>query len=248
MEKYALSIVKYTNTLPLRHGIIQHAVYHEMDLQLDIPSVCAQKLVEGTVDMGLVPVAVIPLLKEYHIIGNYCIGSNGVVDTVKLYSTVPLEEIETIYLDYQSRSSIMLAQVLCRFYWEVQPQFVAAQAGFETQLKQKEAAVVIGDRCFSLNGTHPYEYDLAWEWNCFSGLPFIAAAWVSTKKIAPEFIIKMEEAMQQGIEQLDEALQKEPTHLPKELIKTYLTQRISYVFDEPKRRAMNLFLNLIQQI
>jgi chorismate dehydratase len=247
-KKYLVSIVKYTNTLPLRYGINNSPVLAEMDLQLDIPAVCAQKLLDNKVDIGLVPVAVIPLLKEYHIISKYCIGSNERVDTVKLYSAVPLQEIETVYLDYQSRTSVMLAKVLCKNYWKINPAFVNAEAGFENTISGKDAAVVIGDRCFGLNGKFAYEYDLAFEWKTYTGLPFVFAAWVSNKKIDEGFISRMESAMQYGIEHTDEAIKSEKDITDAIMIKKYLTERINYQLDEAKKESMILFLDLIKQL
>jgi chorismate dehydratase len=223
-------------------------VLDEMDLQLDIPAVCAQKLLDDKVDIGLIPVAVIPLLKEYHIISNYCIGSNERVDTVKLYSHVPLAEIETIYLDYQSRTSIMLAKVLCKNFWKINPTFINAEAGYETKISNKDAAVVIGDRCFTLNGTYKYEFDLAFEWKKFTNLPFVFAAWVSNKKIDAEFIEKLESAMEYGIKHVDTAIKEDVSIKNPAMIKQYLTERINYNLDEEKKKSLHLFLDLIKQL
>jgi chorismate dehydratase len=247
-KRYSVSIVKYTNTLPLRYGINNSKVLDEMDLQLDIPAVCAQKLLEDKVDIGLIPVAVIPLLKEYHIISNYCIGSNERVDTVKLYSNVPLNEIENVYLDYQSRTSIMLAKVLSKNFWKISPAFINAEAGFESKTATKDAAVVIGDRCFSLNGTFTYEYDLAFEWKKFTALPFVFAAWVSNKKIDADFIEKLESAMGYGIEHIDTAIKEDASIKDPFMIKKYLTDRINYNLDEAKKKSLHLFLDLIKQL
>jgi chorismate dehydratase len=247
-KKYSVSIVKYTNTLPLRYGISHSKVLDEIDLQLDIPAVCAKKLLDDKVDIGLIPVAVIPLLKEYHIISNYCIGSNERVDTVKLYSNVPLTEIETIYLDYQSRTSIMLAKVLCKNFWKINPAFINAEAGFETKISNTDAAVVIGDRCFTLNGTYKYECDLAFEWKKFTNLPFVFAAWVSNKKIDKDFIYKLESAMAFGIEHIDTAIKEDLSVKNPIMIKQYLTERINYNLDEAKKKSLHLFLDLITQL
>ena len=247
-KKYSVSIVKYTNTLPLRYGINNSEVLAEMDLQLDIPAVCAQKLLDNTVDIGLIPVAVIPLLKEYHIISNYCIGSNEKVDTVKLYCNVPLSEIERVYLDYQSRTSIMLAKVLCKNFWKINLSFINAEAGFESKVSKNDAAVVIGDRCFTLNGTFKYEYDLAFEWKKFTELPFVFAAWVSNKKIEADFIAKLENAMEYGIKHTEEAIKNDTAITNPIMIKQYLTERISYNLDEAKKKSLSLFLDLIKQL
>jgi chorismate dehydratase len=246
-KRYSVSIVSYTNTLPLRYGINKSKLLDEIDLQLDIPAVCAQKLIDNKVDIGLIPVAIIPLLKEHYIISKYCIGSNDRVDTVKLYSHVPLKEIESVYLDYQSRTSVMLAKVLCKHYWKIQPAFINAQAGYENTTIGKDAAVIIGDRCFALNGTFPFEYDLAFEWKTHTKLPFVFAAWVSNKKIDEDFISQLETAMRYGIEHTKDAI-NEANIADKAMIETYLTQRINYDLDEGKKQSLHLFLDLIKQL
>ncbi|HEX7413818.1 MAG TPA: menaquinone biosynthesis protein [Bacteroidia bacterium] len=248
MKKYLVSIVSYTNTLPLRYGISKSNLLTEIDLQLDIPAVCAQKLIANTVDIGLIPVAVIPLLKEHYIISKYCIGSNERVDTVKLYSHVPLEEIGTIYLDYQSRTSVILAKILVKNYWKIHPAFINAAVGFEDTITGKNAAVVIGDRCFTLNGKFPYEYDLAFEWKRYTKLPFVFAAWVSNKKIDEDFVAKLESAMQYGIEHIDDAIKNDPCIIDAVRVKEYLSERISFDFDDAKKQSLHLFLDLIKQL
>src|SRR5687767_12895253 len=103
--KVRISIVNYTNTLPFKWALKGDPILERIDLQEDIPSICAQKLKYKQVDLALVPVALIPELDTYYIETDYCIGANGIVDSVKLYSRVPLSEIKTITLDYQSKSS-----------------------------------------------------------------------------------------------------------------------------------------------
>src|SRR5690242_8821649 len=111
-EKIKISIVNYTNTLPFKWALKNSDIMEKIDLQEDIPSICAQKLKFGQVDLALVPVALIAELPEHHIETEFCIGAHGKVDSVKLYSHVPLKEIETVTLDYQSKTSITLAKVL----------------------------------------------------------------------------------------------------------------------------------------
>ena len=73
MKKYKVVAVNYLNTKPLLYGIFQSGLEKEIDLQLEIPSVCAEKLKDGSVDFGLVPVAIIPELKNAHVFSEYCI-------------------------------------------------------------------------------------------------------------------------------------------------------------------------------
>jgi chorismate dehydratase len=249
-KRIKISIVSYTNTLPFRWALESGDLIREIDLQKDIPSICAQKLKYKQVDLALVPVALLPELDNYHIETDYCIGAEGKVDSVKLYSDVPLDQIRNIWLDYQSKSSITLTKVLCKFFWKINPNFNEAKPGFERNVYEENANVVIGDRTFELNGNFKYEYDLAEEWEKFTRLPFVFAAWVSTEKLDKEFIRKFNAALKYGVDHCGEAVNDFNGQLiiPKEKALIYLTQRISYHLDEGKRKALKLFLEYISKL
>jgi chorismate dehydratase len=249
-EKIKISIVNYTNTLPFKWALKRSELIHQIDLQEDIPSICAQKLKFGQVDLALVPVALLPELEDYTIETDYCIGANGKVDSVKLYSQVPLNEIKTVTLDYQSKSSIALTRILFTFFWKKEPSYLEAKPGFEDKIKANNAAVIIGDRTFSLNGTFAYEYDLAEEWKNFTGLPFVFAAWVSTKKLSSVFISEFNTVLKNGIANISAALDEDTNqrNYSKEQTLEYLKQRIDYKFDAEKRKALALFLQYIQTL
>jgi len=249
-EKIKISIVNYTNTLPFKWALKRSEILQKIDLQEDIPSICAQKLKFKQVDMALVPVALIPELDRYFIETDYCIGADGIVDSVKLYSTVPLNEIKSVVLDYQSKSSITLTKVLFKFFWKKSVEFVDAKPGFEQEISDTKAAVVIGDRTFELNGKFLYEYDLAEEWKKFTGLPFVFAAWLSTEKLPADFIKEFNAVLKQGVDHIAEAVEDDYSlnKLSKKQTLEYLSQRIDYNIDEFKLKALKLFLNYMTQL
>jgi len=222
----------------------------KIDLQEDIPSICAQKLKFKQVDLALVPVALLPKLDTYFIETNYCIGANGKVDSVKLYSQVPLNEVKTVTLDYQSKSSITLTKVLFKFFWNFEVDYLDAMPGFENEIKNTNAAVVIGDRTFELNGKFKYEYDLAEEWKKFTGLPFVFAAWVSTEKLPQEFIKEFNSILKHGIDNILLAIKEDYNlkSLSKDQTIEYLVNRIDYNLDSHKRKALDLFLEYIKKL
>ncbi len=248
-QKLKISIVNYFNTLPFRYGLKNSELLNKIDLQEDIPSICAQKLKFKQVEIGLVPVALLPELDNYKIITNYCIGANGKVDSVKLYSDVPLNEIKTVTLDYQSRSSIKLTKVLNKFYWKQNFEFKDAKPGYEQNINGTNAAVVIGDRTFALNGTFKYEFDLAEEWKKMTDLPFVFAAWVTTSDVDAGFVSEFNEALKYGIKNTEKAISESGIKHPANFnALDYLTNKISYNLDNRKQEALQLFLNYISQL
>jgi chorismate dehydratase len=248
-KTYSISIVNYFNTLPFVYGIEHAELQNKIDLQFDIPSACADKLIQQKVDIGLIPVAALTQLSNYHIITNFCIGSNGPVDSVKLFSNQPLENIKTILLDYQSRTSVKLVQVLCKEWWKINPEFINAEKGFEEKIDGTTAAVIIGDRTFSLKGKYLFEYDLSVEWKKLTGLPFAFAVWVSIKKIEDRaFLKEFDTALKYGVQHIEDALREKKKSFENFDSLDYLKNKISYPLDSEKLRAIDLFINKITTI
>lgn len=221
---------------------------NDIDLQLDIPSKCAEKLLTNQVDIGLVPVAILPQLPEYYILTDYCIGANKKVNSVILVSDVPLEEIDTILLDYQSKSSINLVQVLAKEYWKISPKFKHASVGFENQASGKIAAVIIGDRTFNLSKPYQYIYDLAEEWYKFTRLPFAFACWVANKPMPHEFVEKLNQALAFGVNHIQKSIELSNNNgITFDQLQNYLTNDISYELTDDKRKSIQLFLDYLAE-
>lgn len=245
LKKTKVSIVSYLNTTSFLYGIEKDQdLLEQIELYKDIPSECARKLLEGEVDLGLIPVAVIPQLKEAHIVSDYCIGAIGKVKSVLLLSEVPLHEIESIYLDYQSKTSVNLCKILCSELWKIQTNFLHAHEGYEQNIKGNTAGVIIGDRTFHLDKAYPYQYDLAEEWQKLTSLPFVFAAWVSNKKLDNTFIERFNLALKAGLEQQDQAIAaQKDSSISQEELQEYLSKYIQFDLDAAKQEGMNLFLS-----
>ena len=241
---YKLSIVNYYNTTPFLYGLKHKPLKTNCIFEYDIPSVCAQKLKNKQVDIGLVPVAILPELENYHIISDYCIGAVGAVDSVKLFAQKPLEELTHVLLDYQSKTSITLVQVLNRHFWKKNIEFISADEGFEKQITGTTGAVIIGDRTFGLK-EHPYQYDLALEWQNYTNLPFVFACWVSNQKIEDHFIEDFNSVLKYGVDHIKEAVAEKPNNTKGFDAYDYLKNKISYNLDDNKKKALSKFLELM---
>lgn len=210
----------------------------------DYPAKIASFLMNDEIDVGLIPVAVIPKLKEHYIITDYCIGAENEVASVCLFSNVPLNEVEKVILDYQSRTSVALAKILIEKYWKLKVEYVEATENFREEIKGKTAAIVIGDRAFEQRTISKYYYDLAEAWIDFTGLPFVFAAWVANKKLPDDFIFQFNEAMKIGLQNI-EVIARENLS-PYYDLKTYYTSNISYELTVNKRKGLEKFLGYLQ--
>jgi len=184
---YKVSIVNYLNSAIFVEGLTC-AENFDIDITLDVPADSAKKLLNNQVDIALAPVAIIPLLPYSSIVSDYCIGSNGPVKTVKVFSDVPIEEVKTIYLDYQSRTSVQLTKILCIHKWEITPQLLPAYPNFQKDIVGNKAGLIIGDRAVRALGKYKNEYDLGEEWTNWQGLPFVYATWIANKPIDTDWV------------------------------------------------------------
>jgi chorismate dehydratase len=241
-----ISMVSFLNTLPFRYALAHNAEIKPLiQLSEDVPSLCAKKLLSGEADIGLVPVAILPEMKTYHIITDFCIGAKKRVDSVFLFSEKPIHELNRVLLDFRSRTSVQLVQILARNYWNIKPQYVSAEPGYESQISGQTGGVVIGDKALELLDNFPYRYDLAEAWYNYTGEEFVFAAWVSREKLSQAFIEQFNDALAFGIRHLDDAIQAYAHEYPNLPIENYLKNRIDYFWTESKKRALNQFLNQI---
>jgi chorismate dehydratase len=244
LMKIKVAAVNYLNTKPLLYGIKKSNLFNDIELIEDYPSQVAQKLLDGSVDVGLVPVAIIPQLVESHIITDYCIGCDGAVASVCIFSDVPMEQVETIYLDYQSRTSVELAKILLKEYWKSKAELINASSDdFREKIKGTTAGLVIGDRAFKQRLSSKYIYDLGEAWKAHAGLPFVFAAWVSNKELSPRFIDLFNQGNRIGLEELDEIVKQNVYTLFD--LKEYYTKLIRYHLDDEKMKGMHLFLQKV---
>lgn len=241
-----MGAVSYLNSKPLIYGFEQGRMKDEMDLIIDYPANIAAMLVDDRIDVGLVPVAVIPSLPEHYIISDYCIGCDGEVASVCLFSEVPLEQVETVLLDYQSRTSVALLKVLLKAHWKISPQLIAAGIGYEKDISGATAGLVIGDRALQQRSRSAYIYDLGLAWKEMTGLPFVFAAWISNKKIDPVFIGRFNEANAAGFDNLPLVIDENKT--PAYNLLKYYTENIRYSYSGDQQKALQRFMQEIRSI
>jgi chorismate dehydratase len=244
LDKIKVGIVNYLNTIPLLYGINKSPVRDSVELLFDYPSNIASFLIDGKIDIGLVPVAILPRLNEYHIHTEYCIGCNGPIASVCVFSEVPIENIETILLDYQSRTSVALLKILLRDYWQVTPRLVDTASDYRSSIRESTAGLVIGDRSFEQRQKSKYVYDLGDAWKKHTGLPFVFATWTSTRQLDQNFILEFDKANARGIQNIPHIIDTVPYTLFD--MKEYFTKYISYKLDHEKRQGLSHFLKLLK--
>lgn len=250
MEKLRVSAVSYANSIPFVYGLIHSDIIHDIYLSLDTPAVCAQKLLNGEAEIGEVPVAVLPELPNYHIISDYCIGGRHHVKTVMLVSQVPLNRLRVIYLDAESRTSVMLARILAHKFWHIQVEWkICDMNRVDDLVGEDRGAVLIGDKTFQIGNGFLYQYDLADEWRIYTGKSFVFACWAAIRSLGANMKQRFNQALDKGINHITDAIQYDNSGRKHHIdMQRYLTENISYKLDREKMDSLRLFLKWKSQL
>nr|WP_294795980.1 menaquinone biosynthesis protein [uncultured Mucilaginibacter sp.] len=247
MEKIRISAVSYTNSKPFIYGIQHTDLINKIELSLDIPADCAQKVIDNQVDIGLIPVAATLNMPYWDIVADYCIGATGAVNSVFIFSNCEIHQIKRLQLDPESRTSNNLARVLLKNYWKVSPEFITDAPDYSNLTDNETAFVQIGDRTFGKKEKFAFAYDLAGEWHKFTGLPFVFAAWIANKPIPQTFVDEFNASLKYGL-QHREALFAEIPERDDFDIHDYLMNKIDFELTESKKKALHLFLEYLKTL
>jgi chorismate dehydratase len=246
-----IGAVEFLNARPLTYGLNSEPW---CEVRFDVPSVCARLLHEGHIDVGLIPA--IELLRgpqPYEIVAGPVIACRGVVDSVALFSRVPVPEIRTLALDTNSRASVGLLQVLCARHFGIAPTFIDAAPDLPAMTRQADAALLIGDPAFEA----PWrelgleKIDLGQAWWDMTGLPFVFAVWASRPgALTEDQHERLRQIRDEGLAAAESIAAEYAGGDPAGTARAsrYLREIIRYDLDEDARRGLAHYLELTVEL
>ena len=228
-----VACVGYTNAWPLT----RHLDPDRFHIRPCVPSEAARLLREGQADVGLIPVAALLSDGDYRVVPGLAIGCDSDVTSVLLVGETPIEEWEAVALDGESRTSVVLAQILLRGplgrpdlrVYPAEPGTGAFHAQGRT------GAVVIGDAARNLPDRLTTRIDLGGVWKAWTGLPFVFAVWAGRPDLPPEALDGLREAARRGLAARAEAPEAD---------RAYLTESIRYELDDRALMGLRRFAAL----
>lgn len=235
-----IAAINYLNTIPFLYGLETRMAPGEIVMQFCTPSVSAALLREGKADIGIMPVGALGDLKNPSIVSDFCIGATGPVASVLVVSGRPVQEVDEILLDVDSRTSVLLTQYLCREKWHIAPRLKPFDFSREA-LDPSRCYLLIGDKALRHGGEFRHVYDLASEWIALKHLPFVFACWTASRPLEPSFIESFNQALEYGIRHIPEAVEKYDHQFPREYAYRYLRDNISFTLDSEKRAGLSEF-------
>lgn len=238
-----LGVVAFLNARPLIEGLDTNPKVH---LHRAVPSVLPAMLEAGQVDAALVPV--IDLARSEGVwerISDAGIACDGETLTVRVFSQVPPQKMTTLYVDSDSHTSLVLAQLIWKHRYKRPIQTVPLAEA--SSLSDCESVLLIGDKVVSAP-THGFAHtiDLGEAWKAWTGLPFVFAVWAAPAGRSDNDALGqlLADTRDHGLTCLAEiAARSASDHgWPIDLATRYLTEFMSYRITPAAREGMGRFI------
>jgi chorismate dehydratase len=239
LHPFRVGCVRALNTAPLCRGL-------EPELVFAPPAELARQLRQGQLDAALVSV-VEPLWRdEYDILDGVAVACLGEVKSVFLAHRQPLEQIDLVYHDAGSLSSVALLQVLL------------AERGLNPTFRplpdpaaasEVDNVLLIGDAALDfLFAPHDHAIlDLGVAWYELTRLPFVFAVWALRRSVDHAPLRRLlREARDFGMETLDHIV-RERTEYTADFRRDYLGWHIHYHLGDDEKRGITRFMELLEK-
>jgi chorismate dehydratase len=165
------------------------------DIESMMPAQCAERLANGTADLGLVPITAfaqstaLVRSNDLRIVPGCAIASKGAIRSLLLIvrAKTGIEGIRSIAADTSSRATQAYVQIMARRFWKIPATFTQHAPDLDAMLAACDAALLIGDPALlaledraarqQRTGEELLYLDLGAEWHKLTGLPWISAVW-----------------------------------------------------------------------
>jgi chorismate dehydratase len=264
MRALRVSAISFLNTAPLmwdfEHGAtpdphspstLPERLRADFDISYTVPSLCAEALLAGAADIGIIPAITYATIPGLAILPDAAIAAKGAVRSILLVSKSPLEQIKTVAADTSSRTSVALARILFQKFWGGVRHFQPLAPDLDAMLRVCDAALLIGDPALRVDRSRYCVYDLAEEWHRATGRPFVFAFWAVRLRALQEVRRDLDiaaifrESRDHGIEPASVAqiARQWSPHIgvSENEITNYLTKHVHYFLDRENREGLELF-------
>ena len=239
LGKFRVGSVKALNAVPLTRGL-------ENEISYETPARLAQLLQQGELDAALVSVVEVLFHDRYDILDGIAVASLGEVKSVFLAHRKPLVEVQEVFCDPASLTSVALLKVLLADRG-LTPEF--KQLDNYAAAKEKDFVLLIGDPALDFlfaNRTHEI-WDLGAAWTELTNLPFVYAVWALRRGVhTPELRRQLREARDFGLDTIDYIISSR-TEYTEDFRKDYLGWHIHYHLGQDEKSGLARFIELLRK-
>ncbi len=232
-----LASVGFVNARPLIHGLDADPA---VDLARDVPSGLLDRVRGGSADVALLPTIDLQREPGLRVIPSGGIGCDGETLTVRLFSRVPFDAIQTLACDPDSHTSVALSRAILKRRFGIEPTQVPLHTADDA-----EAVLLIGDKvvCEEPVG-YPHQLDLGAAWKELTGLPFVFAVWAARPGVnVGNLPATLRDAKRRGMADLPAIVEQfaVPRGWPAEVAMRYYTEHLRFDIGPRQIEAIRLF-------
>ncbi len=236
MNTINIGQISYLNVWPFFYFLKKENHPYHINFIEDHPAKLNDLLLKQEIDLA--PASSFEYLlhsEEYFLLPDLSISALEKVKSVLFCSPVPLDNLseylnknqKTVLLTSASASSINLLKILWNFYWQLpEVDFRFKEPGKDWQ--GDCPFLEIGDLAFELYLHSPknlFIYDLAQEWHSFTGLPFIFALWIVSKRALEKLETILD--LKEKLISYKQKIKKDYLELSKKINSRFSTQEIA---------------------
>ncbi|HEY3990419.1 MAG TPA: menaquinone biosynthesis protein [Acidobacteriaceae bacterium] len=268
MSRLRVAAIRFLNPAPLMwdfdHPPLAVPLAGRYDVESMMPAQCAERLANGTADLGLVPITAFARNRGLRIVPGCAIASKGAIRSLLLIvrASTGLDAVGSIASDTSSRATQAYVQVMARHFWKIPATFVEHAPDLDAMLAKCDAALLIGDPALlaledraarqQRTGEALLYLDLGAEWHKLTGLPWISALWgvreeaIRSSAEREQLVSDLLASRDAGLAHIDALADEWAMHIdvPRDTIHTYLSQNIHYILDEECLEGLRRFYEL----
>ena len=238
-----LGLVPYLNALPLYRTLETSG---RARIIRAVPAQLGAHLQRGECAAALLPIVDHFRDPQSFLVSDACIGSDGTVRSVLLFSKTAPEKMNSVAADTSSHTSVALLRVLLADVFGAAPPLVDHAPDFRAMLERHDAALLIGDNALEAaqNLSRGVQvFDLGEMWKQLTGKPFVFAAWVAREAVPEDLGEMLSAARDEGEAQLPRIVAQNPvpTRLSPAQIEDYLRHAVTFHLDAAHRAGMEEF-------
>ncbi|TWI58853.1 menaquinone biosynthesis protein [Halalkalibacter nanhaiisediminis] len=174
--------ISYTNILPFFYHLDRDALKEKQcHFVPQVPSQLNEGMAAGRIDIGgISSFAYAANASAYTLLPNLSVTSYGKVNSIFLFSKVPMQEIngKNIALTSSSASSVHLLKIILQHFYSFENKYTTMEPDLLAMLQANDACMLIGDDAIRSKRELPdgmYAYDLGQLWYEQTGLPMTYA-------------------------------------------------------------------------
>ena len=197
---------EFLNGYPLYYGLERGEGWGCFRMVHGVPTELNRLLLGGKLDVS--PISSIEYAANparLLLFSRLSITADGAVDSIRLITRRPIDELTSIALTRQSATSVALLKIIMGQKYGTQPGYAPLKGEVAPALAQHDGVLLIGDDALEAyyRGDWEYSYDLGEEWKELTGLPMVYALWAVARKffnLRPDEAYEVQERLLYSIE------------------------------------------------